>query len=127
MIPRDAIDLRLPMVDGLEVLERLVTAVLLILFGGAIATGVLTAASGIDLLVALTIVLIVRPLAGWIGLAGTDAGPRERQAIAFFGILFGFLGALIATPLAVALFVLVRKLYVEDVLERGEKREERGE
>ena len=67
-------------------IERLVTAVLLILFGGAITNGVLTAASGIDLLVALAIVLLVRPVTGWIGLTGTDAGPRERQAIAFFGI-----------------------------------------
>lgn len=37
----------------------------------------------------------------------------------FFGVMFGFLGVLLASPLAVVLVVLVRTLYVEDYLESG--------
>jgi predicted PurR-regulated permease PerM len=40
-------------------------------------------------------------------------------AIVAFGIIFGAWGAVLATPMAVALSVLVRKGYVEDVLEAG--------
>jgi predicted PurR-regulated permease PerM len=35
------------------------------------------------------------------------------------GVLLGFLGLLLATPLTAAVIVLVRRLYVEDFLERG--------
>ena len=37
-----------------------------------------------------------------------------------FGVLFGFVGLLVATPLLLAVMVLVRMLYVEDVLEGRE-------
>ncbi|HWA90405.1 MAG TPA: AI-2E family transporter [Rhizomicrobium sp.] len=40
-------------------------------------------------------------------------------AIVAFGIIFGAWGAVLATPMAVALSVLVRKAYVEDMLEAG--------
>jgi predicted PurR-regulated permease PerM len=38
-------------------------------------------------------------------------------AIVAFGIVFGLWGAILATPMAVALSILVRKAYVEDMLE----------
>lgn len=37
-------------------------------------------------------------------------------ALVFFGVLFGFLGLLFATPLAVIIMVLVQVLYVQDTL-----------
>ncbi len=37
-------------------------------------------------------------------------------AIVAFGVLFGFIGIVVATPLMLALMVLVRMLYVEDIL-----------
>lgn len=40
-------------------------------------------------------------------------------AIVAGGLLFGILGVVFATPLAVVTMVLVRKLYVEDALEKG--------
>lgn len=40
-------------------------------------------------------------------------------AIVACGLLFGVLGVIFATPLVVVVMVLVRKLYVEDTLERG--------
>jgi predicted PurR-regulated permease PerM len=39
-------------------------------------------------------------------------------AIVAFGIIFGPWGAVLGTPMAVAVSVLVRMAYVEDVLER---------
>ena len=41
------------------------------------------------------------------------------SATVMFGILFGPLGVMFATPLVVVVMILVQKLYVEDVLENG--------
>ncbi|MBV0891836.1 AI-2E family transporter [Paracoccus sp. Z118] len=38
-------------------------------------------------------------------------------AVVGFGVLFGFMGVLLATPLLLVLIVLVRMIYVEDILE----------
>ena len=38
-------------------------------------------------------------------------------AIVAFGIIFGLWGAVLGTPMAVALTVLIRMAYIEDVLE----------
>jgi len=72
--------------DFVDQVERLVTAVLLILFGGAITTGLWAALGWWEIGTSVVIVLIVRPLAGWLGLLGTEVVPLERGAIAFFGI-----------------------------------------
>jgi predicted PurR-regulated permease PerM len=40
-------------------------------------------------------------------------------AVVVFGLLFGVMGVVFATPLIVVLMVLVQKLYVEGVIERG--------
>src|SRR5690349_13756644 len=69
-----------------EQLERLMTVVILVLLGGAIARGLLVPIGWPELLVALAFLLLVRPLAGWLGLLGGKTGPRERIALSFFGI-----------------------------------------
>ncbi|WP_346958507.1 cation:proton antiporter [uncultured Arthrobacter sp.] len=69
-----------------EQLERLLTVVILVLLGGAIARGLLAGIGWTEVLVALAFLLLVRPLAGWLGLARGKTGPRERIAISFFGI-----------------------------------------
>ncbi len=69
-----------------EQLERLMTVVILVLLGGAIARGLLAGVGWTEVLVALAFLLLVRPLAGWLGLARGKTGPRERFAISFFGI-----------------------------------------
>ena len=68
-----------------EDIERVLMAVVLVLVGGAAwnVLGHLTWAGGA---VAVAIVLVVRPLAGVVGLLGRDEPWRERLAIAFFGI-----------------------------------------
>jgi NhaP-type Na+/H+ or K+/H+ antiporter len=69
-----------------EQLERLMTVVILVLLGGAIARGLLAGVGWPEILVALVFLLLVRPLAGWLALARGKTGPRERIAISFFGI-----------------------------------------
>jgi len=66
-----------------EVIERLVMAILLVLFGGAIASGLLSPLTWQAVLAGVLIVLVVRPLTGLIGLVGYSPW---RGAIAFFGI-----------------------------------------
>jgi NhaP-type Na+/H+ or K+/H+ antiporter len=66
-----------------EVIERLVTSILLVLFGGALVTGLLAPLSLQAIAVGVVVVVLIRPLAGIIGLFGY---PNERNAIAFFGI-----------------------------------------
>jgi predicted PurR-regulated permease PerM len=42
-------------------------------------------------------------------------------AVVVFGSLFGVTGVVLGTPLMVVAMVLVNKLYVEGVLERGQR------
>ena len=66
--------------------EKLLTALMLLLFGGALASGILSDLSWRDVVFALVFVLVVRPLAGWLGLVGASLSTRERWAIAVFGV-----------------------------------------
>lgn len=69
-----------------EQIERLLTVAVLILLGGAVARGLLESLTLPDILLAGTILLVIRPLAGLIGLTPGKTGPRERGVIAFFGV-----------------------------------------
>jgi NhaP-type Na+/H+ or K+/H+ antiporter len=72
--------------DFAEQAERLLMIVLLMLFGGALAGGLLDALTLDGALAGLAFLFLVRPAAGLIGLAGARHPLRERAAIAFFGI-----------------------------------------
>lgn len=69
-----------------EQIERLLTVVILVLLGGAIARGLLGGIGWREVTVAAVFLLLVRPLTGWIGLAGRGLGPRDRSVISFFGV-----------------------------------------
>lgn len=69
-----------------EQCERLLTAGLLILFGGAIALGILGGVTWQECAFAAAFVLLVRPVAGWLSLLGTGLAQRERWGIAVFGV-----------------------------------------
>lgn len=69
-----------------EQIERLLTVLILILLGGAIARGLLSGVGWPEIAVALAFLLLIRPLAGWLGLFRGQTGPRERVVIAFFGV-----------------------------------------
>ncbi|GAA3103725.1 cation:proton antiporter [Streptosporangium carneum] len=70
----------------IEQIERLFTAWLILLLGGFVATGGLSALTWRGAAVALLLLLVIRPLVGWAAGLGGHAGPRERGATAFFGI-----------------------------------------
>jgi sodium/hydrogen antiporter len=72
--------------DFIEQSERLVMMVLLVLFGGAIASGLFAPLDWNAVLFAVGALLIVRPLAGWIGLLGFPGSRFERGVMAFYGI-----------------------------------------
>ncbi|OWY61007.1 cation transporter, partial [cyanobacterium TDX16] len=68
--------------DFAETIERLASVVFLILLGGAIVEGALGALTWPGVAVAVAIVLLVRPLAGWVGLLGAPISRPERASIA---------------------------------------------
>lgn len=69
-----------------EQCERLLMAMLLIGFGGALAIGLLGSVTWREFAVAIGIVFVVRPLSGWLCLLGSELRHRERWAIALFGV-----------------------------------------
>ena len=73
--------------DFAEQIERLLMMVVLVCFGAAIAEGtVFRAFDWRVAAVALTIIFLVRPAAGWLGLIGSPIPGREKAVIAIFGI-----------------------------------------
>ncbi|GAA2852484.1 cation:proton antiporter [Streptosporangium fragile] len=70
----------------IEQIERLFTAWLIVLLGGFVAVGGLSALTWRGAAVGLLLLLVIRPLTGWLATLGGRAGPRERVATAFFGI-----------------------------------------
>ena len=69
-----------------EQIERLLTIVVLVLLGGAISRGLFSDLRWQEVLLALAIILVIRPAAGWLGLTPGKSGFRERGVIAFFGV-----------------------------------------
>jgi NhaP-type Na+/H+ or K+/H+ antiporter len=72
--------------DFVEQIERLLTVLLLVLFGGAVVRGLLGPLTWQMVLLALAVVLLVRPLSAWLSLRGGPGSGAERTAIAAFGI-----------------------------------------
>lgn len=72
--------------DITEQIERIAMMVLLILFGGALVSGLLAPLHWQDVLAAIAIILLVRPIAGLAGLINFPADRMEKMTLAFFGI-----------------------------------------
>jgi NhaP-type Na+/H+ or K+/H+ antiporter len=72
--------------DFAEQVERLLTVLLLLLFGGAVIGGLLAPLTWPAALVGLALVFVVRPLAGWLSLRGAPGRPAEHWVISLFGI-----------------------------------------
>lgn len=69
-----------------EQVERLLTVVVIVLLGGAVGRGLLEGIGWKEVAFAAVVLLIVRPLAGLIGLSPGSTGPRDRMVISFFGV-----------------------------------------
>ena len=72
--------------DFVEQIERLLTVLLLVLFGGAVVRGLLAPLSWQMVLLGVAVVVLVRPLSGWLSLRGGPGSAGEKTAIAAFGI-----------------------------------------
>jgi len=79
-------DFHQEMHDFSDQIERLLMMLLLVLFGGALANGLLASLTWTDALVGLAVVFVIRPLAGLVAMAGSDQPWRERLLLAFLGI-----------------------------------------
>jgi NhaP-type Na+/H+ or K+/H+ antiporter len=66
--------------------ERILVAIVLILFGGSLVSGILNALTWPMVGVAILFLFIVRPLSALIGLIGIKLHIKEKLAISFFGI-----------------------------------------
>ena len=71
--------------DFVEEIEHAAMVLVLFLLGG-VALLVLPHLSWGGAAVAFSLVLVIRPLAGWLSLAGLGWNPRDRLAAAFYGI-----------------------------------------
>ncbi|WP_247233029.1 sodium:proton antiporter [Telluribacter sp. SYSU D00476] len=67
-------------------IERILVAIVLILFGGSLINGILEELTWEMALYGLAFVFLVRPLTGYLGLIGTGLHKKQKWAIAFFGI-----------------------------------------
>jgi NhaP-type Na+/H+ or K+/H+ antiporter len=67
-------------------IENLLVVGLLLLFGGALVSGLLDALTWRGALVGVLVVFVVRPVSGFLALLGSGLASEERSAIAFFGI-----------------------------------------
>jgi NhaP-type Na+/H+ or K+/H+ antiporter len=72
--------------DFSDQIERLLMMLLLVLFGGALANGLLASLTWTDALVGLAVVFVVRPVAGLLSMTGSGQPLRERLLLAFLGI-----------------------------------------
>jgi len=72
--------------DITEQVERIAMMVLLLAFGGSLVTGLPAPVGWTEILAAVLILFVVRPLTGLFGMIGTRATRREKLTIAFFGI-----------------------------------------
>jgi len=79
-------DFQVQMHEMTEQIERIAMMVLLLLFGGALARGLLAPVTWADAGAAAVILLIIRPVTGLIGLIGFKADWTEKLTLAFFGI-----------------------------------------
>jgi NhaP-type Na+/H+ or K+/H+ antiporter len=72
--------------DFAEQTEQLLMIALVLLLGGAVASGILAPLTWPAAVTGLLVLFVVRPVTAWMGLSGTTTPKVERAAIAFFGI-----------------------------------------
>ena len=79
-------DFHQEMHDLSDQIERLLIMLLLVLFGGALANGLMASLTWMDAAIGLAILLVVRPVAGLIAMIGAPQPFREKLLLAFLGI-----------------------------------------
>ncbi|WP_224448598.1 cation:proton antiporter [Haloprofundus salilacus] len=72
--------------DFAVMVERLLLATVLVLFGGALAGGLLAPLTLPLALLGLALLLVIRPFVGAVAFVGSDAPLTDRAVVSFFGI-----------------------------------------
>jgi NhaP-type Na+/H+ or K+/H+ antiporter len=72
--------------DFTDQIERILLAIVLILFGGSLVSGILDSLTWKMAGFGVGFVFIIRPLCGLLGLIGTRLHVKEKLAVSFFGI-----------------------------------------
>ena len=72
--------------DFTEQIERIFLVIILLLFGGSLARGLLAELTGASIVLGLGFVFIIRPVIAFLTLVGQRVTLREKVAISFFGI-----------------------------------------
>lgn len=67
-------------------IERILVAVVLILLGGSLTSGILASLDLNYIVFGLAIVLVIRPLCAYFSVSRTDLSTRQKTVISFFGI-----------------------------------------
>lgn len=90
------------MYDFTSEIEQLVSVALLVLLGGAVASGLLADLSWRGAIGAFVVIFLIRPLAGYIAMLRSNVSTADRRAIGFFGIrgIGSFYYLAVATQLA---------------------------
>lgn len=68
-----------------EAIEHALTAILLVLIGGVLPI-LWPELDWRHMAIGVALVLVIRPVSGWLGLHGTDLKPRERLVVAAYGV-----------------------------------------
>lgn len=71
--------------DFSESIEHALTSVLLIALGAVLPALFLDLTWGLTL-IALVLLVVIRPLSGWLALLGTDLGRRDRAVVSVYGV-----------------------------------------
>lgn len=75
-------DFHSAMAEFSEQIERVLMVIVLVIFGGAIASGVLTALRWEDAIAGAAMLLLIRPITGWIALLSIPLPAVVRALIA---------------------------------------------
>ena len=70
----------------IDQIERILLAILLVLFGGSLVEGILVNLTWSMALLGLGFVFLIRPLSGYLGLLRVDMRTKDKWAMSFFGI-----------------------------------------
>ena len=71
--------------DFVEAIERAITAVILLALGAALPA-ILSELDWSGVIIAILLVLVIRPVMAWLSLAGTHLDTRGRNIVSFYGI-----------------------------------------
>jgi NhaP-type Na+/H+ or K+/H+ antiporter len=70
----------------IEQIERLLTVLVLLLLGAGAVGGMMDVVGWRHLVVVAVVLLVVRPVTGWVGLLGSCGTRQQRVAMSFFGV-----------------------------------------